>query len=117
MCQIEFHIFEIKVVGLPTKKSELYVEYFGYEAIETEFHSVADKLFTIFRMWPIARFPYLHQDAQFVLLQLCISHMCLTYIQGWLSWTRYSVNSLKFLLYHHVLAFISCGFSYMYLRA
>lgn len=66
MRQIELHIFFNRGGGVTKWKPELYSEYFGYEAIGAEIHSVSDIFF--FNLWPIASIPYLHQDTRFVLL-------------------------------------------------
>lgn len=47
MRQIELHIFFNRGGGVTKWKPELYSEYFGYEAIGAEIHSVSDIFFSI----------------------------------------------------------------------
>lgn len=85
MRQIELHIFLNRGGGVTKWKPELYSEYFGYEAIWAEIHSVSD---IFFNLWPIASIPYLHQDTRFVYCNYAYAAY-LTYVSH-----IYNLNSL-----------------------
>lgn len=65
MRQIELHIFLIEVVGLPNENQSCILNILATKRLELK--SIPFLTF-FFNLWPIASFPYLHQDTRFVLL-------------------------------------------------
>lgn len=109
MRQIELHIFFNRGGGVTKWKPELYSEYFGYEAIWAEIHSVSDIFFSIcdrsqaFPIFTKIR-DLFYSNYAYAAYLTYVSH-----IQPELA----IPSTAKFLLCHHLLAFISCCFSYL----
>lgn len=90
MRQIELHNFFNRGGGVTKWKPELYSEYFGYEAIWAEIHSVSDIFFQSVTDRKLSLSSPRYAICFIVTMHMQhISHMSHIYT----TWTRYSVNS------------------------